>query len=73
MLYNVSLIGEFMAKAYTKEDLIGAFLMRFIKAGLDITNLEIMANEFFDKVGRDKFRSYASVDAEVMREYREFV
>jgi hypothetical protein len=62
-----------MAKAYTKEDLIGAFLMRFIKAGLDITNLEIMANEFFDKVGRDKFRSYASVDAEVMREYREFV
>jgi hypothetical protein len=62
-----------MAKSYTKEDLIGAFLMRFIKAGLDITNLEIMANEFFDKVGRDKFRSYASVDAEVMREYREFV
>jgi hypothetical protein len=57
----------------TKEDLIGAFLMRFIKAGLDITNLEIMANEFFDKVGRDKFRIYATVDAEVMREYREFV
>ena len=62
-----------MAKAYTKEDLIGAFLMRFIKAGLDITNLEIMANEFFDKVGRDRFRIYATVDAEVMREYREFV
>jgi hypothetical protein len=62
-----------MAKAYTKEDLIGAFLMRFIKAGLDITNLEIMANEFFDKVGRDKFRIYATVDAEVMREYREFI
>ena len=62
-----------MAKAYTKEDLIGAFLMRFIKAGLDITNLEIMANEFIDKVGRDKFRIYATVDAEVMREYREFV
>ena len=62
-----------MAKAYTKEDLIGAFLMRFIKAELDITNLEIMANEFFDKVGRDKFRSYASVDAEVMKEYREFI
>lgn len=62
-----------MAKAYTKEDLIGAFLMRFIKAGIDITNLEVMANEFFDKVGRDKFRIYATVDAEVMREYREFV
>ena len=62
-----------MAKAYTKEDLIGAFLMRFIRAGIDITNLEVMANEFFDKVGRDKFRIYATVDAEVMREYREFV
>jgi hypothetical protein len=62
-----------MAKAYTKEDLIGAFLMRFIKAGLDITNLEIMANEFFDKVGRDKFRIYATVDAEVMKEYKQWI
>ena len=62
-----------MAKAYTKEDLIGAFLMRFIKAGLDITKLEIMANEFFDKVGRDKFRIYATVDAEVMKEYKQWI
>lgn len=62
-----------MAKAYTKEDLIGAFLMRFIKAGLDIANLEIMANEFFDKVGRDKFRIYATVDAEVMKEYKQWI
>jgi hypothetical protein len=62
-----------MAKAYTKEDLVGAFLMRFIKAGIDITKLEIMANEFFDKVGKDKFRIYATVDAQVMKEYREFI
>ena len=62
-----------MAKAYTKEDLIGAFLMRFIRAGIDITNLEIMANEFFDKVGRDKFRIYATVDAEVMKEYKQWI
>jgi hypothetical protein len=62
-----------MAKAYTKEDLVSAFLMRFIKAGLDITNLEIMANSFYDEVGRDKFRLYATVDAEVMREYKQWV
>jgi hypothetical protein len=62
-----------MAKAYTKEDLIGAFLMRFIKVGIDISKLEIMANEFFDKVGKDKFRIYATVDAEVMREYKQWV
>ncbi len=59
--------------AYTKEDLVSAFLMRFIKAGLDITNLEIMANSFYDEVGRDKFRIYATVDAEVMREYKQWI
>ena len=62
-----------MAKPYSKEDLIGAFLMRFIRAGIDITKLEIMANEFFDKVGRDKFRIYATVDAEVMKEYKQWI
>jgi hypothetical protein len=59
--------------AYTKEDLVSAFLMRFIKAGLDITKLEIMANSFYDEVGRDKFRIYATVDAEVMREYKQWI
>jgi flagellum-specific peptidoglycan hydrolase FlgJ len=58
-----------MAKAYTKEDIVGAFLMRFIKAGLDITNLEIMANNFYDKVGKEKFRTYSSVDAQAMKDY----
>jgi hypothetical protein len=61
-----------MARGYTKEDLVGAFLMRFIKAGLDITNLELMANSFYDTRGRDDFRKYASVDAAVMKEYREW-
>jgi hypothetical protein len=32
-----------------------------------------MANEFFDKVGRDKFRIYATVDAEVMKEYKQWI
>jgi flagellum-specific peptidoglycan hydrolase FlgJ len=58
-----------MARAYTKEDIIGAFLMRFIKANLDITSLEIMANNFYDKVGKEKFRTYGSVDAQAMKDY----
>lgn len=61
-----------MAKAYTREDLIGAFLMRFIKAGLDITNLEVMANTLWEAKGKDEFRKYASVDAETMREYKQW-
>lgn len=62
-----------MARGYTKEDLIGAFLMRFIKAGIDITNLEIMANNFYDEVGRDKYRLYTNTDAATMREYFEWI
>lgn len=62
-----------MAKAYTKEDLVGAFLMRFVTCPLitveQVERLEAMAEEFYDKVGRDKFREYASVTPEIMREY----
>jgi flagellum-specific peptidoglycan hydrolase FlgJ len=58
-----------MARGYTREDIIGAFLMRFIKANLDITSLEVMANNFYDEVGKEKFRTYASVDAQAMKDY----
>lgn len=62
-----------MAKTYTKEDIVGAFLMRFIKAGLDITKLEIMANNFYDEVGKEKFRTYSSVDAQAMKDYYNWI
>ena len=67
-----------MARAYTKEDLVGAFLMRFIKAHQVITveqveRLEQMANTFYDSVGKTKFREYACVTAETMQEYREWI
>ena len=62
-----------MAKAYTKDDLVGAFLMRFITCPLitieQVEKLEQMANNFYDSVGRDKFRDYASVTPAVMKEY----
>lgn len=67
-----------MARAYTQEDLVGAFLMRFIKAHEVITveqveGLEQMANTFYTKVGKDKFREYASVDARTMQEYFQWI
>lgn len=67
-----------MARGYTKDDLVGAFLMRFIKAHEVITeqqveNLEIMANNFYDEVGKDTFREYASVTPAVMKEYFEWI
>lgn len=61
-----------MAKAYTKEFLVSAFLSRYVSLpDKDFEALEVMADEFYDKVGRDKFRIYCSLDAEALRKARE--
>lgn len=60
--------------AYTKEFLIAAYMSRFIKCSLitieQLEQLEQQADKFYDKVGRDKFRTYASLDAEAIRVYK---
>jgi len=60
---------------YTKEFLIDAFMSRYIKSTLisieALENMEKMAIELYDRVDRDKFRAYASLDAEAIREYKE--
>lgn len=33
--------------------------------------LEAMANRFYDEVGRDKFRVYASLDADAIKLYKQ--
>jgi hypothetical protein len=59
---------------YTKEFLIDAFMSRYI--GCDsisiekLERLEMMANDLYDRVGRDQFRVYACLDAEAIREYK---
>jgi len=58
-----------MAKAYTRDDIIGAYLMRFLKNDLDISVLAKNADTHYDKVGKEQFRKDASVDAEAMKEY----
>lgn len=61
-----------MATGYSKEFLVEAFMSRFIKV-LDIDklcDLEEMANRFYDEVGKDKFRVYASLDADAIKQYK---
>ena len=59
---------------YTKEFLIDAFLDKFINCNIitveQMESLGSMANNFYDEVGRDKFRVYASLDADVIKRYK---
>ena len=59
---------------YTKEFLVAAFMSRYIKCSLisieQLESLEKIANNTYDKYGRDKFREYASLTAERIREYK---
>jgi len=60
--------------SYSRDFLIDAFMSRYIKCKLitieQLVNLEQMANDLYDRVGRDSFRSYASLDAEAIRVYK---
>lgn len=60
---------------YTKEFLIAAYMSRFIKCSLitieQLEQLETQADKFYDEVGRDKFRTYASLDADAIKLYKQ--
>ena len=62
---------------YSRDFLISAFMSRYIKCTLitieQLVNLEQMANDLYDRVGRDGFRSYASLDADAIRAYKNSV
>lgn len=61
-----------MATGYTKEFLISAFLSRYVSLDTDkFEALETMAEKFYDDVGRDQFRTYASLDAAAIRVAKE--
>jgi hypothetical protein len=59
---------------YSRDFLIDAFLSRYIhctKLTIEqLVRLEQMANDLYDRVGRDSFRSYASLDADAIRVYK---
>lgn len=56
---------------YTKDFLIDAFLSRYYSLSEEeFAGLEIMANRFYNEVGKDKFRVYCSLDAEALKKFR---
>lgn len=56
---------------YTKQFLIDAFMSRYLSLSIEtLEKLELMANELYDTVGRDKFRVYCSLDADAIRNYK---
>ena len=61
--------------AYTREFLIAAFMSRYIACNLitieQLEHLETITAELYDKVGRDKFRVYASLDADAIKTYKQ--
>jgi hypothetical protein len=63
--------------AYTKDFLVDAFMSRFLACSLitieQLVELESMANRFYDEVGRDKFRTYCSLDAEAIKVYKQTI
>jgi hypothetical protein len=71
--YNNSLPGDNMA-AYSKEFLIDCFMSRFLASQTidpdSLANLEQIAIKHYDKVGRDKFRISASLDADAIRKFK---
>jgi hypothetical protein len=59
---------------YTKEFLVEAFVSRYVLLGVKTENaMRNMANDFYDKVGRDRFRVYATIDAEAIKEYKKYI
>jgi hypothetical protein len=59
---------------YSRDFLIDAFMSRYIKCSLitieQLVKLEQMAKDLYDRVGRDAFRTYASLDADAIRIYK---
>lgn len=60
---------------YTREFLIDAFLWRYAEVLLNDTTEALdkyvkMVTDFYDKVGRDKFRVWCSLDADEIKKFR---
>ena len=64
-----------MAQAYNKEFLVSAYISRFLPhcSIEQLVALEQNALSFYDSVGRDKFRQYASLDADAIKQYKALV
>jgi hypothetical protein len=55
---------------YTKDFLVNAFVSRYAEFTKDFDAYYSWVSNFYDEVGREKFRVYCSLDAEALRKYR---
>jgi hypothetical protein len=56
---------------YTREFLVDAFAHRYESLGeMVVIKQTLLAEKLFDEVGKDKFRVYASLDAEAIRKFK---
>ena len=56
---------------YSKEFLISAFISRYVTLPeVQFESLVEMAYSFYAKVGRDTFRTYCSLDAQALKDYK---
>ena len=59
---------------YSKEFLVGAFVHRYEPLGLEaVESMHTLASKFYDEAGKDKFRVYASLDADAIRKYKQIM
>lgn len=62
---------------YSRDFLISAFMSRYTGCTMisieKLVRLEQMAADLYDRVGRDAFRTYASLDASALRVYKNSV
>lgn len=59
---------------YTREFLIEAFVSRYVLLGVEIENKQReLATQLYDRVGRDKFRVYAGLDAQAIQEAKKYI
>jgi len=59
-----------MAKAYTREFLVDAFLSRYVCLGSAVlASMRVMAENHYDAVGKEKFRVSTSLDADAIKKY----
>ena len=56
---------------YSKEFLIDAFVSRYTDLGIDVClGMVEMCSKYYDEVGKDTFRIYASLDADAIKKFK---
>ena len=56
---------------YSREFLIEAFVSRYKSLGQDkCVDLQRLAEQCYDRVGKDEFRKYAGLDAQAIKDFK---